>query len=65
MQAWRSQDWPAGAWSVVTFELAAAPGGRTTLTFTQVGIPANDVAAKSKGWREHYGTPMIAMFKGA
>lgn len=60
VQAWRSRDWPAGTYSLVTFALAAAPGGQTRLTFTQLGIPAGDHAAKSAGWRTHYWRPLRA-----
>src|ERR1700690_631581 len=50
VQAWRSQNWPAGTWSIVTFRLAKKSGG-THLRFTQVGVPANDYARKNQGWR--------------
>src|SRR5450759_218931 len=35
VQAWRSQGWPEGHYSIVTFALAKKSGGRTQLRFTQ------------------------------
>src|ERR1035441_1509391 len=42
VQAWRSRNWPKGTYSIVNFKLSKAAGGRTTLRFTQVGVPANE-----------------------
>jgi uncharacterized protein YndB with AHSA1/START domain len=58
VQAWRSQGWPPGTYSIVTFRLAPRPGGRTQLRFTQVGVPAGDYARKNQGWRTHYWQPL-------
>jgi uncharacterized protein YndB with AHSA1/START domain len=58
VQAWRSQGWPEGHYSIVTFALAKKSGGRTQLRFTQAGIPANDYAKKNQGWRTHYWQPL-------
>lgn len=63
VQAWWSQGWKDGAYSIVTYEFAKMAGGGTKIEFTQIGVPANDYAAKSKGWHEHYWNPLIAMFK--
>jgi len=60
VQAWRSQTWPEGAYSIVTFALARRKGGRTRLSFTQVGVPASDFKDKSKGWRTFYWKPLKA-----
>jgi uncharacterized protein YndB with AHSA1/START domain len=57
IQAWRSQGWPDGHYSIVTFVLAEKSGG-TQLRFTQIGVPANDYAAKNKGWKTHYWQPL-------
>jgi uncharacterized protein YndB with AHSA1/START domain len=58
VQAWHSQNWPRETWSVVVFKLAKLTGGKTRLSFTQVGVPAGDYAAKDKGWRTHYWEPL-------
>jgi uncharacterized protein YndB with AHSA1/START domain len=60
VQAWRSKDWPPGMFSIVTFALSRAAGGRTKLAFTQVGLPAGDVKGKSEGWRNFYWKPLKA-----
>lgn len=57
VQAWRSEGWPAGYYSIVTFALAKRSGG-TELRFTQIGIPADDYPKKKRGWREHYWEPL-------
>lgn len=57
VQAWRSQNWPDGHYSIVTFTLTAKSGG-TQLHFTQIGVPANDYARKNNGWRMHYWQPL-------
>jgi uncharacterized protein YndB with AHSA1/START domain len=64
VQAWRSKNWPEGYYSVVTFALAKAAGGRTRLTFTQLGVPAGDFKGKSEGWRERYWKPLKAHLEG-
>jgi uncharacterized protein YndB with AHSA1/START domain len=64
VQAWRAQGWPAGTFSLVTFALASAAGGKTKLTFTQLGVPASDYKAKSNGWRTHYWEPLKKFLEG-
>jgi uncharacterized protein YndB with AHSA1/START domain len=58
VQAWRSQDWPKGHYSVVIFALSKRAGGKTHLRFTQIGVPASDYADKNRGWRTHYWEPL-------
>jgi activator of HSP90 ATPase len=58
VQAWRSQGWPDGHYSIVTFVLSKKSSCRTQLHFTQVGVPANDYADKNRGWRTHYWQPL-------
>jgi uncharacterized protein YndB with AHSA1/START domain len=60
VQAWRSKNWPKGTYSIVTFALARKAGGKTTLSFTQVGLPASDVREKTKGWHKAYWKPLKA-----
>jgi uncharacterized protein YndB with AHSA1/START domain len=63
VQAWRTRDWPAGTFSIVSFSLARKAGGRTRLAFHQVGVPARDIAAKTRGWRLHYWEPLKAFLE--
>ncbi|HEY2082851.1 MAG TPA: SRPBCC family protein [Verrucomicrobiae bacterium] len=58
VQAWRSQGWPEGYYSIVTFTLSKKSASRTKLRFTQIGIPAGDYAKKNRGWYEHYWEPL-------
>ncbi|HXR04509.1 MAG TPA: SRPBCC family protein [Verrucomicrobiae bacterium] len=58
VQAWRSQNWPEGHYSIVTFVFTAKSGGTTELRFTQIGVPGNDYARKNSGWRMHYWQPL-------
>jgi uncharacterized protein YndB with AHSA1/START domain len=58
VQAWRSRNWPAGTYSIVTFALSRKAGGRTRLSFTQVGVPASDFREKTAGWRKAYWKPL-------
>jgi activator of HSP90 ATPase len=60
VQAWRSQGWPAGHYSIVTFALSSSAGGGTKLRFIHGGVPASDCRAKDKGWRSHYWRPLKA-----
>ncbi len=58
VQKWRGADWPAGHFSVVTFKLLPAPGGKTKLLFTQTDVPARLAKEIAQGWRDFYWFPM-------
>jgi activator of HSP90 ATPase len=58
VQAWRSEGWKDGEWSIATFEFAPARGGKTTLTFTQTGVPDKHVKDIAEGWKLYYWGPM-------
>ena len=58
VQAWRSQGWAKGYYSIVTFALSKKSDRRTRLRFTQIGVPASDYAKKNRGWYEHYWEPL-------
>lgn len=60
VQAWRGSDWPKGAYSVVTFELAPLARRRTRLTFTQHGVPRAQRRSIEQGWKDFYWDPMKA-----
>jgi uncharacterized protein YndB with AHSA1/START domain len=60
VQAWRSKTWPAGMYSVVTYAFSRSAGGKTRLSFTQVGVPASDCRDISGGWRTYYWKPLKA-----
>jgi len=57
VQAWRGKDWAEGVYSVATFALEKE-GNKTKLSFTQHGIPDDQVEHISKGWYSHYWEPL-------
>lgn len=64
VQAWRSNAWPEGVYSLVRFELA--PDGKgTRLVFDQAGHPAEAEPMLEGGWHQMYWQPMNAMLGGA
>jgi uncharacterized protein YndB with AHSA1/START domain len=63
VQAWRSQAWPEGVYSIVRFELTAE-GGKTRLAFDQAGYPESAAEMLIGGWPKMYWEPMNAMLSG-
>ncbi len=63
VQAWRSQAWPDGVYSIVRFELAEQGKG-TKLIFDQAGHPSDAQAMLEGGWSKMYWEPMNAMLGG-
>ena len=63
VQAWRSQAWPEGIYSIVKFELSPAGKG-TKLSFDQAGHPADAQKMLEGGWSKMYWEPMSAMLAG-
>ena len=63
VQAWRSQAWPDGVYSIVRFELSAEGNG-TRLVFDQTGYPDGAEKMLEGGWHQMYWMPMKAMLAG-
>ena len=63
VQAWRSQNWPEGAHSIVRFELKAEGKG-TKIVFDQSGYPDGAHDMLSGGWHKMYWEPMQKMLAG-
>ena len=63
VQAWRSQAWPEGVYSIVRFELTPQGKG-TKLTFDQAGHPDEAQQMLEDGWHQMYWQPMNAMLTG-
>jgi activator of HSP90 ATPase len=57
VQSWRAGDWPAGHYSQATFLLSESEG-KTSLAFTQTGVPEEQYTDISQGWRDYYWKPM-------
>jgi uncharacterized protein YndB with AHSA1/START domain len=58
VQAWRGKDWAEGVYSVATFALEPEGTGKTKLSFTQHGVPDDQVEHIAKGWYSHYWEPL-------
>ena len=63
VQAWRSQAWPDGVYSIVRFELSAEGNG-TRLVFDQAGYPDGAEKMLEGGWHQMYWKPMKTMLGG-
>jgi activator of HSP90 ATPase len=64
VEAWRAENWPAGHYSIATFDLKRADRG-TALTFTQVGVPPKNRKSINEGWKTHYWQPLKKFFAKA
>lgn len=63
VQAWRGNNWPEGAWSVLRLELRASGKG-TKLVMDHAGVPASYRREIAAGWHEYYWRPLQAYFRG-
>jgi activator of HSP90 ATPase len=57
VQSWRYEDWPKGHYSKATFAFIEE-NGKTRMTFTQAGIPAQFYEDIKQGWIDYYWSPM-------
>lgn len=57
VQAWRAASWPAGAYSIVRFELTA-DGAGTKLSFDHTGFPQGQADHLLAGWKGNYWEPL-------
>ncbi len=53
VQKWRTSDWPAKHYSIVSYTLIKNGNG-TKLEFVQTGIPEDKYKDISLGWKEYY-----------
>jgi uncharacterized protein YndB with AHSA1/START domain len=63
VQAWRSNAWPEGVYSIVRFELTPAGKG-TRLVFDQSGYPDDAHQMLEGGWPKMYWEPLNALLRG-
>lgn len=54
VQAWRSEEFPEGIFSMVTFHLTQAKNGGTQLVLTHRGVPKNLIPNVEKEWKILY-----------
>ena len=57
VQAWRSDGWPEGSYSIVKFELIQQGAG-TRLVMDHRGFPDGAREHLEAGWKEHYWEPL-------
>src|ERR1700726_2235442 len=53
VQAWRTNDWPEGIYSIVRFELTPQGSG-THIVFDHIGFPDGLRNHLAEGWEGHY-----------
>jgi activator of HSP90 ATPase len=64
VQAWRVVTWPAGAYSIVRFELKPKGSG-TRLVFDHIGFPEGLHDHLAAGWEENYWSLLKKFFSNA
>jgi activator of HSP90 ATPase len=57
VQAWRSDGWEKGMYSIARFELVAQGTG-TKLVFDHTGFPKGQAEHLATGWKAHYWDPL-------
>jgi activator of HSP90 ATPase len=57
VQAWRSEGWKAGEYSIVRFALADDTSG-TKIVFDHRGFPQGQAEHLAEGWRSNYWEPL-------
>lgn len=57
VQAWRSEAWAQGTYSIARFELVEWGTG-TKLVFDHTGFPKGQAESLAAGWRAHYWEPL-------
>ncbi len=63
VQAWRSNAWPEGVYSICRFALTPEDGG-TKLVFDQAGYPDEGHDMLEGGWHQMYWQPLNTMLGG-
>jgi activator of HSP90 ATPase len=58
VQAWRARDFPAGIFSMATFNLSPTRDGGTELILTHRGVPKDLIPRIEQDWRESYWNKM-------
>ena len=62
VQAWRSNGWKAGDFSIARFELKEQGAG-TKIVFDHTGFPKGQAEHLAGGWKQHYWEPLAQYFK--
>lgn len=64
VQAWRSEGWESGVYSIVQFELKAEGTG-TRLVFDHTGFPTGQADHLAGGWKTNYWDALTRFVAGA
>jgi len=64
VQAWRSEGWEHGVYSIVRFELSTVGAG-TRVAFDHTGFPAGQAEHLADGWQSNYWDPLTRFLAGA
>jgi activator of HSP90 ATPase len=64
VQAWRSEGWDHGVYSIVRFELKVEGTG-TRLVFDHTGFPTGQAEHLASGWKSNYWDPLTHFLAGA
>lgn len=64
VQAWRSEGWEHGVYSIVRFELSRVGAG-TRLAFDHTGFPVGQAEHLTDGWKSNYWDPLTRFLAGA
>jgi uncharacterized protein YndB with AHSA1/START domain len=62
VQAWRSNGWQEGHFSIARFELKDE-AGQTRIVFDHTGFPKGQAEHLAGGWKQHYWEPLAQYFK--
>lgn len=58
VQAWRSESWERGVYSIARFVLREQGAG-TTLVFDHAGFPKGQAESLASGWKDHYWAALL------
>jgi len=64
VQAWRSEGWDHGVYSIVRFEIKVEGTG-TRLVFDHTGFPVGQADHLASGWKSNYWDPLTRFLAGA
>ena len=64
VQAWRSEGWSRGVYSIVRFELQVEETG-TRLVFDHTGFPVGQAEHLAQGWKTNYWDPLTRFVAGS
>lgn len=62
VQSWRDESWPEDHYSKISLIFKSHDDNKTTLIFTQIGIPAEHAGDIKEGWEDYYWQPMKDYF---